>query len=53
MALSNFHYFHLYILNVLEFDTWIHYEKIAEPYFFSCQSFLTFWSYAPLNKGTV
>ena len=26
-------------------------EKIADPYFFSCPSYLPFWSYAPLKKS--
>ena len=25
--------------------------KIADPYFFSCPSYLPFWSYAPLKKS--
>ena len=25
-------------------------EKIADPYFFSCQSAVAFWSYAPLKN---
>ena len=26
-------------------------EKIADQYFFSCLSYLPFWSYAPLKKS--
>ena len=36
---------------VLKFHIWIPHGKIADPYFFSCQSYLPFWSYAPLKKS--
>ena len=35
---------------VLKFHIWISRGKIADPYFFSCPSYLPFWSYTPLNK---
>ena len=35
---------------VLKFHIWIPHGKIADPYFFSCLSYLPFWSYAPLKK---
>ena len=36
---------------VLKFHRWIPHGKIADPYFFSCPSYLPFWSYAPLKKS--
>ena len=36
---------------VLKFHIWIPYGKIAETSFFSCPSYLPFWSYAPLKKS--
>ena len=36
---------------VLKFHIWIPHGKIADPYFFSCPSYLPFWSYAPLKKS--
>ena len=36
---------------VLKFRIWIPHGKIADPYFFSCLSYLPFWSYAPLKKS--
>ena len=36
---------------VLKFHIWIPRGKIADPYFFSCPSYLPFWSYAPLKKS--
>ena len=36
---------------VLKFHIWISHGKIADPYFFSCPSYLSFWSYAPLKKS--
>ena len=38
-------------VRVLKFHIWIPHGKIADPYFFSCLSFLHFWSYAPLKKS--
>ena len=35
---------------VLKFHIWIPHGKIADRYFFSCPSYLLFWSYAPLKK---
>ena len=35
---------------VLKFYIWIPYGKIADPYFFSCPSYLPFWSYTPLKS---
>ena len=35
---------------VLKFHIWIPHGKIFDAYFFSCPSYLPFWSYAPLNK---
>ena len=42
-----------YLMNtmVLKFHIWIPHGKIADPYFFSCLSYLPFWSYAPLKKS--
>ena len=37
-------------VRVLKFHIWITHGKIADQYFFSCQSCLPFWSYAPLKK---
>ena len=37
--------------SVLKFHIWIPHGKIADLYFFSCPSFLPFWSYAPLKKS--
>ena len=36
---------------VLKFHIWSPYRKIADPYFFSCPSYLPFWSYAPLKTS--
>ena len=36
---------------VLKFHIWIPHGKIADLYFFSCPSYLPFWSYAPLKKS--
>ena len=36
--------------SVLKFYIWIPRRKIFEVFFFSCPSYLPFWSYAPLNK---
>ena len=38
---------------VLKFHIWIHHGKIADECccFFSCLSYLPFWSYAPLKKS--
>ena len=36
---------------VLKFHKWIRHGKIADPYFFSCPSYLPFWSYAPLKTS--
>ena len=36
---------------VLKFHIWISHGKISDPYFFSCPSYLPFWSYAPLKKS--
>ena len=38
---------------VLKFHIWIPHGKVADPYFFffSCPSYLPFWSYAPLKKS--
>ena len=36
---------------VLKFHIWIPHGKIADPNFFSCPSYLPFWSYAPLKKS--
>ena len=43
----------LWILHarVLKFHIWIPRGKIVEWYFFSCLSYLPFWSYAPLQKS--
>ena len=35
---------------VLKFHLWISHGKIADTRFFSCLSYLPFWSYAPLKK---
>ena len=35
---------------VLKFHIWISHGKIADPYFFSCSSYLPFWSYAALKN---
>ena len=35
---------------VLKFHKWIPHGKIFDARFFSCRSYLPFWSYAPLNK---
>ena len=35
---------------VLKLHIWISHGKIVDARFFSCQSNLPFWSYAPLNK---
>ena len=35
---------------VLKFHIWILHGKIADPYFFSCTSYLLLWSYAPLKN---
>ena len=35
---------------VLKFHIWIPHGKIFDARFFSCPSYLSFWSYAPLNK---
>ena len=35
---------------VLKFNIWIPHEKRADLYFFSCLSYVLFWSYAPLKK---
>ena len=35
---------------VLKFHIWIPHGKIADTRFFSCPSYLPFWSYAPLKK---
>ena len=35
---------------VLKFHIWIPDGKIFDTHFFSCPSYLPFWSYAPLNK---
>ena len=35
---------------VLKFHIWIPHGKIFDTRFFSCPSYLPFWSYAPLNK---
>ena len=35
---------------VLKFHMWIPYGKIFDARFFSCPSYLPFWSCAPLNK---
>ena len=37
-------------VRVLKFHIWFPHGKIADPYFFSCLSYLPFWSYAPLKK---
>ena len=36
---------------VLKFYIWIPHGKIADLYFFSCPSYLPFWSCAPLKKS--
>ena len=36
---------------VLEFHIWIPHAKIADTHFFSCQSYLCIWSYAPLKTS--
>ena len=36
---------------VLKFHIWIPHGKIADHIFFSCLSYLPFWSYAPLKKS--
>ena len=36
---------------VLKFHIWIPHGKIADPYIFSCPSYLPFWSYAHLKKS--
>ena len=36
---------------VLKFHIWIPHGKISDPYFFSCLSYLPFWSYALLKKS--
>ena len=36
---------------VLKFHIWIPHGRIADQYFFSCPSYLPFWSYAPLKKN--
>ena len=36
---------------VLKFHIWIPHGKIADLFFFSCLSYLPFWSYAPLKKS--
>ena len=36
---------------VLKFHIWIPHGKIADPVFFSCPSYLPFWSYAPLKES--
>ena len=35
---------------VLKFHIWIPRGKLFDARFFSCPSYLPFWSYAPLNK---
>ena len=35
---------------VLKFHIWIPHGKIIDARFFSCPSYLSFWSYAPLKK---
>ena len=35
---------------ILKFNIWIPHGKIFDAHFFSCLSYLPFWSYAPLNK---
>ena len=39
------------MLEFWDFKIWIPHGKIADPYFFSCPSYLPFWSYAPLKKS--
>ena len=39
------------MLKVLKFHIWILHRKIADTHFFSCLSYLPFWSYAPLKKS--
>ena len=36
---------------VLKFHIWIPHGKIVDARFFSCPSYLPFWSYAPLKKS--
>ena len=36
---------------VLKFYIWIPHGKIADSYFFSCPSYLPFWSYAPFKRS--
>ena len=36
---------------VLKFHIWIPHGKIIDARFFSCPSYLSFWSYAPLKKS--
>ena len=36
---------------VLKFHIWIPHGKIVDARFFSCPSYLLFWSYAPLKKS--
>ena len=36
---------------VLKFHIWIPHGKIANTHFFSCLSYLPFWSYATLKKS--
>ena len=36
---------------VLKFHIWIPHGKIVDAHFFSCLSYLPFWSYAPLKKS--
>ena len=36
---------------VLKFHVWIPHGKIFDTHFFSCTSYLPFWSYAPLKKS--
>ena len=36
-------------VRVLKFHTQIPYEKIVDPYFCLCSSYVPFWSYAPFK----
>ena len=38
-------------VRVLKFHIWIPHGKIVDTHFFSCPSYLPFWSYAPLKKS--
>ena len=55
LEISEWNLMHPYLTNRacygFEIFIWIPIGKIADPYFFSCPSYLPFWSYAPLKTS--